>query len=59
MLYIIDIINENVKTKVNGYWVPAKLESYHSWWHRLKDAWEVFRYRAEAVKWPDERNFKR
>lgn len=42
-------------TEINGKWVPARPEPYYGWygtWMRLKDAWEVFRGRADAVKWP-------
>ena len=36
-----------------GKWVPARpLVGPFSW--RLRDAWEVLRGRADAVKWPDQ-----
>lgn len=42
----------------DGRWLPAR--PYGGFapfgpWGRLKDAWAVFRGRAEAVQWPDQR----
>ena len=41
---------------IKGKWVPARplVWDHGCWWsrERLKDAWEVFRGRADAVKWP-------
>ena len=55
MLNLLDILRADNQTKYAGKWIPAKPEPYYHWWHRLKDAWEVFRYRAEAIKWPEEK----
>jgi hypothetical protein len=63
MLEIPDVPNRKflIKTandcaaRINGQYVPARPLpfNYGSWfcWLRLKDAWEVFRGRADAVKW--------
>ena len=41
---------------IDGQYVPARPLPWDwgGWWsiERLKDAWEVFRGRADAVKWP-------
>ena len=46
----------NLKT-INNKFVPARplnfTKKYMSFKQRLKDAWEVFRCRAEAFKWPE------
>jgi len=54
MLKILDLINTaNLnQTEINGQWVPARPEPYYNWRIRLKEAWEVFRYRADVVVWP-------
>jgi len=40
---------------INGRYVPARPLPFNFGslfcWERLKDAWEVFRGRADAVKW--------
>jgi hypothetical protein len=38
-------------TQINGVWYPSR-PIYRTWFSRLKDAWEVYRGRADAVKWP-------
>jgi len=50
---LIKTINENqVQRKVGNQWVPARPLPFDSFWYRLRDAWEVFRGRADAVQWP-------
>lgn len=43
------------QTNINGRWVPSRplTLSLTSWKHRFKDAWEVLKGRADAVKWPE------
>lgn len=36
---------------VDGRYVAARPIPFGGWTHRLKDAWEVFWGRADAVKW--------
>jgi hypothetical protein len=49
--------SQDIKTEINGKWVPARpvnfTKQYTTGIQRLKWAWEVFRGRAEAFKWPD------
>ena len=42
-------------TEVRGLWLPAKPLPYRSIWNRLKLAWLVFRYKADAFTWDMER----
>ena len=41
--------------QINGRWVPCRGENYkyESIWLRLRDAWDVFRGRADAFTWPE------
>lgn len=43
-------------TFINGHWYPARpignYKVFNPLINRIKDAWEVFRGRADAVKWP-------
>lgn len=43
---------QEVQANINGKWVPAR-PLVCCLKHRMKDAWEVFRGRADAVKWPE------
>ena len=43
---------QNTHTQLNRKWVPAR-PLVGSWIDRLRDAWEVFRGRADAFKWPE------
>lgn len=45
--------NEN-QAEINGKWVPARPIRMFGVWHDLKEAWEVFRRRADAFKWPED-----
>lgn len=36
---------------VNGGWQPARPIQYTSIWNRLRLAWLVFRYKADAFVW--------
>jgi len=42
---------EAVSTCIGGNYVPARPMRL-PWTWRLRDAWEVLRGRADAVKWP-------
>lgn len=50
-------IAQGTETEINSKWVPARpvnfTKEYTTGIQRLKWAWEVFRGRAEAVKWPE------
>jgi len=51
---LVKITSQN-HTQINGRWVsarPLNLASI-SWKNRLKDAWEVLKGRADAVRWPE------
>ena len=48
---LIQAVQSN-QTKIDNEWLPTRPEIYHSWIVRLKDGWEVFRGRADAVCWP-------
>ncbi len=39
----------------DGYWIPARPERFHSIGAMCIRLWAVFRGRAEAVQWPDQR----
>jgi hypothetical protein len=45
----------STQTEINGKWVPARPLNYKytPWYIKFKYAWEVFRGRAEAFKWPE------
>lgn len=47
-------IAEETKKEIGGKWVPARPRTWPdvSYRQRIKDAWEVFMRRADAVKWP-------
>ena len=48
--------SKHTEANINGKWVPARplnfKRPYVSLRQRIRDAWEVFWCRAEAVKWP-------
>jgi hypothetical protein len=48
-----DIIKSanSCQAEIKGVWYPSR-PMIDSWLNRLKDAWEVYRGRADAVKWP-------
>jgi len=37
--------------QVDGKWIPARPEPYWSFWERLQQAWDVLRYKADALYW--------
>lgn len=41
----------NVTAKVDGRWVAARPIGYIGFFHRVRCAWEVFRGRADILKW--------
>lgn len=56
MIRIEDLVHSNASFEAeDGRWLPACPEPFYSFWFRLRDAWAVFRYRAEAVTWPKHR----
>lgn len=40
------------QAEINGRWVPARPVSGTFRFEKLKAAWEVFRGRADAIRWP-------
>lgn len=46
-----DIMNWDCSTEIEGRWVPARPLPFYSFWNRLKQAWDVLRYRADALYW--------
>lgn len=49
---LIKMSNEN-HTYINGRWVPARPLNGTFLFEKLRDAWEVFRGRADAFRWPE------
>ena len=51
-----ELQNTDVDACINSKWVPARPLPFYGWaglkW-RIRDAWEVFRGRADAFKWPE------
>lgn len=41
----------NVNWNGNEYWIPARPLPYYSWRQRLRLAWDVLTYKADAVYW--------
>jgi len=39
------------QTNIEGRWVPSRPIPYVSWINRLKLAWDVFTYKADAFYW--------
>ena len=55
-MYTLEGLTKNATettTEINGKWVPARPIRLFGMWHDLKDAWEVFRRRADAFTWPE------
>lgn len=46
---------KTIATEINGKWVPARPLNHKEehWTIRLKDAWSVFRRKADAFTWPE------
>jgi hypothetical protein len=34
-----------------GKWIKARPEPYYSFWERLRQAWDVLTYKADALYW--------
>jgi hypothetical protein len=58
----VDILNWDCSTEIQsrgfcrgGRWVLARPLPFYSFWNRLKQAWDVLRYRADALYWDDRR----
>lgn len=44
--------HENMpKALVDGKWMMARPEPYWSFWERLRQAWDVLTYKADALYW--------
>lgn len=43
------------QAEYDNIWIPARPERFHSIPTLVHDLWEVFRGRAEAVTWPEQR----
>jgi hypothetical protein len=43
----------STQAKINGKWVPARPIRFGGFWYSLRDAWLVFRGKADAVIWPE------
>ena len=41
----------------DGLWYPAVPEPYYSFFERLRYAWHVLTYKADALYWVDEKEF--
>jgi len=41
----------NSQAEINGKWVLARPEPFHSWRERWKLAWAVFTGKADALFW--------
>lgn len=52
-----EMMHNGPQAEINGKWVPARplneQRSYKSLRARIRDAWEVFKCRAEAFTWPE------
>jgi hypothetical protein len=55
--YIDDVIERrgvdplSAQAEVGGRWYIARPLPFYSWRIRLRQAWDVFRYRADAFYW--------
>jgi hypothetical protein len=52
----IDVTNCNCNQVLNkpGYWVQARPMPYPSFFSRLRQAWDVLTYKADALYWEDQ-----
>lgn len=52
--YLADMLNQNTPMAkgLSGRWHVARPEPYRSFWCRLRQAFDVLRYRADAIYWP-------
>lgn len=53
MYRIDELIHSGNRTLINGAWLPSRPVPFYSFPARLRDAWAVLRYRADAVAWPE------
>lgn len=58
MIWKLKDLMESVNTctaEINGRWVPARPMNYQcrNFRERIKDAWAVFKGKAEAFYWPE------
>jgi len=46
--------SSTTSTEIDGEWVPARPINwrYRSIWQRLREAWAVFRGKADCFTWP-------
>lgn len=51
-----ELFEHSVSAEINGKWVPARPINYkyRSLREKFKDAWAVFRGKAEAFVWPED-----
>ena len=44
----------SAQTCINGEWVPSRPINwkYRTLWQRFREAWAVFRGKADCFKWP-------
>jgi hypothetical protein len=56
MIYTLEYLrSDDIKQNaacIDGKWVPARPLTGSFRWEKLRAAWEVFRGRADAFKWP-------
>lgn len=44
---------KEVKTEINGKWIPCRPRNYRFLMVRIKSAWLVLTGKADAVIWPE------
>jgi len=52
---LVETVN-STQAEINGKWVPARPEPFYGSYGlmlKIKDAWAVFRGRADAFTWPE------
>jgi len=54
IIRVIDVVNNNCTTEINGKWVPARPLPLYSILHRLKATWLVFTGKCDALVWPED-----
>jgi hypothetical protein len=50
-----EIASPDLVKEINGKWVPARPVNYkcRSWWTRVKEAWAVYKGKADCFTWPE------
>jgi len=48
-----ETIKNGPQAQVDGQWIPARPEPYWSFKERLRQAWDVLTYRADALYWKE------